>query len=306
MSTAAIRKPGFTLAELLVCMGILAMLVALLLPSFNLARQHALSTKCAASMQGQGRALVGFKSEYEYYPMWDDGGVPIRYTWIDVLIERGYMGSVQQGYCPSDPKPEPFNEARARQMERDLIYPLNPEHRGVDYSYGISVPLSAGAWNWSPSSQSDMNRSRRLADPDRFTSRRVLAADGNWSKFYNLSGVPHGKTNWNNPTQYDNMIEYRHTGDIANMLFQDGHVDRVRYHGDERYPVDTIAQFVWYPAEPVQMGPEHHRGDQWYPSEPAPHRFGDPPAKSYPTMSCRAITRKKDSGPQSGISENRD
>lgn len=276
MSAIRSSQRGFTLAELLVVIGILAMLVALLLPSLQLAREHAMGTRCAASMQGTGRALVAFKTEFEYYPLWDDAGKPIRYTWIDVLIERGYLGGTSMGYCPSDPRPEPFNEARARQLERDLIYPGNPEHRGVDYSYGISVPLSGGTWNWKPTRLTDHGRSRRLVDVDRYTSRRVLVSDANWSKFYNLSGVPRGSTVWNNPTQYDNMIQYRHVGDVANMLFQDGHVNRVKYNQSSEPPVDTMAQFVWYPGEPLQMGPSHQYRNQWYPSEPAPNMFSDP------------------------------
>lgn len=275
-------KRGFTLAELLVVIGIISMLIALLIPSLQLARRHAMGTKCAATLQGTGRALEGFKTEFEYYPLWDDAGLPIRYTWIDVLIQRGYLSSALQGYCPADPMPEPFNEARARQTARGLIYPQNPKHGGVDYSYGISVPLSGGTWNWRPTSYSDQGRSRRMRNVDRYASNRVLAGDANWSKFYNLSGVPLGETVWNNPTQYDNMIEYRHVGNAANMVFQDGHVERVIFDPERDKPVDTLSQFVWYPGEPLQMGPTHQYQDQWYPSVPAPNRFSIPQGNLIP------------------------
>lgn len=257
-------RRGFTLAELLVVLGIIALLLSLILPPLRLARDQAIATHCAANKQQLGHGLEQALTEFNFYPVWDDGGAPIRYTWIDVLAERGYT-RVGSGYCGKDKRPDFLNEARGQAF--GLLYPPNRTRFGVNYSYGISVPLSSGSWAWTPTTGD--GRPRRLTDHLRDTSRRVLASDANWTSIYNLGAGALGHGIWNQPTQFDNTIAYRHNNRSANFLFQDGHVERARYDLASAMPIDTVSRFVWRADESLTVGPEDSWAGNFYPAYPA-------------------------------------
>jgi prepilin-type N-terminal cleavage/methylation domain-containing protein len=62
---------GFTLVELIIVIGIIALLMSFLMPSIRIARQNAQTVKCAAQLNQIGAALHAYASaNHDWFPAW--------------------------------------------------------------------------------------------------------------------------------------------------------------------------------------------------------------------------------------------
>jgi prepilin-type N-terminal cleavage/methylation domain-containing protein/prepilin-type processing-associated H-X9-DG protein len=144
------RRGAFTLVELLVVIGIIALLVGLLLPVLSKARENANRIKCLSNLRQLGVAFVLYaNSNDQYLPYAAVCGDPHDEDWIWWQSNR--IGSVSTGgigqylavsasldvlRCPSDEL-----KFRARQPAYPFSYSLN--NMITSYSSHAGVPNSA-------------------------------------------------------------------------------------------------------------------------------------------------------------------
>lgn len=111
-------RRGFTLVELLIVIGIIALLISILLPSLNAARRSADRVACSANLRSMGQAYAQYTSESKgKYPLvnlavginqgpngpWGNpaSGPPGAPDGIAIVFSQGYLPDPRILYCPS-------------------------------------------------------------------------------------------------------------------------------------------------------------------------------------------------------------
>lgn len=105
------RRSAFTLVELLVVIGIIALLIAILMPALNRARQAAIQTACLSNIRQTGMSLLMYVQDNNnylprgYYAPPDTAYEGQTYfTWAYVLKVNGYFEApYKMGECPAMP-----------------------------------------------------------------------------------------------------------------------------------------------------------------------------------------------------------
>lgn len=97
------RRLGFTLVELLVVIAIIGVLVALLLPAVQSAREAARRTQCQNQLKQLGLALHNFESQVKRLPHGSESSAiwgPSAHTYLLPVIEQGNVfGQMTQGFA---------------------------------------------------------------------------------------------------------------------------------------------------------------------------------------------------------------
>jgi prepilin-type N-terminal cleavage/methylation domain-containing protein/prepilin-type processing-associated H-X9-DG protein len=245
-------RRGFTLVELLVVIGIIAVLIGILLPALNKARQQAATAKCLSNLRNIGHAIQMYAAENKGFliPGWvdDDGGGPGMESYATLLVGLKYLPAPdQEGPVGDDESDEPIDSVF--RCPAGLPY----KHETAQHGWPTSPTDAIGAYAWRRRSVIgdplswlqtgltidtwygiNMINNTTSAQSKNFPFRKLKkfatgVVEGDWMKLTKLRNAStltimfDGVRYWD---AYPERVNFRHNSNrTANFLFADGHCE---------------------------------------------------------------------------------
>lgn len=202
LQKSLLRRPGFTLVELLTVIAIIGVLTAILIPAVGRVRATAKTSQCTSNLRQWGVGLEFFSQEHRggypnpWMPANDDLGIEENTAWTDVLVGKEYI-SKQESY--------------------EILNCPNTDVPAASYSTCYGMNRALARWNeplWYKS---------RFINPANTIILGDVGINYSWGEGSGGSTIAHP----DGAANAHSTLDFREIGNTANLLFGDGHVEAV-------------------------------------------------------------------------------
>jgi prepilin-type N-terminal cleavage/methylation domain-containing protein/prepilin-type processing-associated H-X9-DG protein len=226
------HRKAFTLVELLVVIGIIALLISILLPALNKARENANTVACLSNLKQFTAANANYAAENKGYVI--PCGTPQAGWWCNIMVDNKYLtGPTDSGptpqtkgvfFCPSGNQeffpPDLTNSGTVPSSRTDARGAMATQHTSpishirIDLWYGMNADEGSSTRSGAPC--------RRIqTTSDRQTTMNMVRRSAETVMFYD--GLIYHELEVN-----ANRINARHgRNKQTNLAFFDGHAETV-------------------------------------------------------------------------------